>query len=126
MAAKKKAAQAAKTAQATKTEAMSGDKKAPTKAQLLSMLAEDTGLTRTDVLNVLEALNQHIKRSLNRRTGAGYFTIPGLIKIRNVRKARTKARRGVNPFTGEEITIPAKPARNAIKLQALKGLKEML
>jgi nucleoid DNA-binding protein len=119
MAAKKKSAQAAKTDTGS-------DKKAPTKAQLLSMLAEDTGLTRTDVLNVLEALNQHIKRNLNRRTGAGYFTIPGLIKIRNVRKPRTKARRGVNPFTGEEITIPAKPARNAIKLQALKGLKEMI
>lgn len=123
MAAKKKAATAAKVAKADTT---GSDKKAPTKAQLLSMLAEDTGLTRTDVLNVLEALNTHIKRNLNRRTGAGYFTIPGLIKIRNVRKPRTKARRGVNPFTGEEITIPAKPARNAIKLQALKGLKEML
>lgn len=109
-----------------KKAAASSEKKAPTKTQLLSIIAEETDLTRADVNRVLEALAGQMKRNLNRRTGPGYFAIPGLIKVRNVRKDRTKSRKGINPFTGEEITIAAKPARNVIKLSALKGLKEMV
>ena len=106
--------------------AVVAEKKPPTKTQLLSILAEQTGFTRADVSLVLEALNGQIKRNLSKRTGSGMFSIPGLIKVRVVRKPRTKARKGVNPFTGEQIMIAAKPARNAVKLQALKGLKDMI
>jgi nucleoid DNA-binding protein len=101
-------------------------KASPTKADTVAYIAEQTGLTKTDVLAVLEAQRNLMKRSLSRRTGTGDYTIPGLIKISVVRKARTKARRGVNPFTGEPIMIAAKPARNVVKLRALKGLKEMI
>jgi hypothetical protein len=30
----------------------------------------------------------------------------------------------ISPFTGEEITVKAKPARNVVKVNALKALKE--
>ena len=52
--------------------------------------------------------------------------MPGLMKIKVVRKPATKARPGINPFTGEEIMIKAKPARNVVKVTPLKNLKEMV
>jgi len=99
--------------------------KPPTKAQLLSKIADETGLTRKDVDAVFESLNAEIKRNIGRR-GPGVFNVPGLLKIKTVKKPATKSRKGINPFTGEEITIKAKPARKAVKVQPLKGLKEMI
>ncbi|MDQ2070625.1 HU family DNA-binding protein [Natronospira bacteriovora] len=99
--------------------------KPPTKAQLMSRIATDTGLTRKDVEAVFESLNAEIKRNVGRR-GPGYFNLPGLLKIKTVKKPATKSRKGINPFTGEEITIKAKPARKAVKVSPLKGLKEMI
>ena len=66
-----------------------------------------------------------IKKDLGKR-GPGTFTVPGLMKIKVVRKPATKARKGTNPFTGEEMMFKAKPARNVVKVQALKGLKDMV
>jgi nucleoid DNA-binding protein len=54
------------------------------------------------------------------------FTIPGLCKIVVQRKPATKERQGINPFTGEETTFKAKPARNVIKVRPLKNLKDMV
>lgn len=99
--------------------------KAPTKSEILAHISEDTGLTRKDVSNVFESLNTIIKKSLGRR-GPGVFTLPGLMKIKKVTKPATKSRKGVNPFTGEEMVFKAKPARKAVKVLALKGLKEMV
>ena len=96
-----------------------------TKSQILSGIADDTGLTRKDVGAVMDSMSGLIKKSLGRR-GAGIFTVPGLMKIKTVKKPATKARKGVNPFTGEEMMFKAKPARKAVKVLALKGLKEMV
>ena len=54
------------------------------------------------------------------------YTVPGLMKIKVVRKPATKARKGVNPFTGEAMTFKAKPARNVVKVLPLKALKDMV
>ena len=54
------------------------------------------------------------------------FTIPGLMKLRVVKKPATKARKGINPFTGEEMMFKAKPASKAVKATVLKGLKDMV
>ena len=99
--------------------------KAPTKSEILAFISEDTGLTRKEVTSVFESLNTMIKKSLGRR-GPGVFTMPGLLKIKKVTKPATKARKGRNPFTGEEMTFKAKPARKAVKVLALKNLKEMV
>ncbi len=72
---------------------------------------------------VLESLGDQIKKSLK---GNGVFTLPGLCKMRVVKKAATKAREGVNPFTGEKMTIKAKPASKKVRIRALKNLNEMV
>lgn len=99
--------------------------KPPTKSEILGQISEDTGLTRKEVASVFESLNEVIKKNMGRR-GPGVFTIPGLVKVKKVNKPATKARKGINPFTGEETTFKAKPARNVVKAVCLKGLKEMV
>jgi nucleoid DNA-binding protein len=65
-------------------------------------------------------IGQHIKKR-----GPGQFTLPGLLKVKTQRKPATKARKGINPFTGEETVFKAKPARTVVKVQPLKALKDM-
>ena len=116
MAAKKKA----------KKKVTTAVKKAPTKSLIYSSIADETGLTRKDVDSVFVALNGLIKKNLGKRSGVGNFTVPGLMKIKVVRKPATKARKGINPFNGEETMFKAKPARNVVKVLPLKGLKDMV
>ena len=96
-----------------------------TKAQLLSAIAEDTGLARKQVTEVMDSLSGQIERHIKKR-GPGTFTLPGLLKVKTVRKPARKARKGVNPFTGEETTFVAKPAHTVVKIQPLKGLRDMV
>ncbi len=96
-----------------------------TKSQLVGSLAESTGLTRKDVTSVLDELSIVINRHVKSR-GAGEFTLPGLLKVRSTKKPATKSRKMISPFTGEEITVKAKPARNVVKVTPLKGLKTMV
>ena len=95
-----------------------------TKSQLLSTLAENTGLDKKSVTAVMDEMSAVIERHLKKR-GAGEFTVPGLMKIKTVRKPATKARKGINPFTGEEMMFKAKPAKTVVKVQPLKALKDM-
>ncbi len=99
--------------------------KARTKTEVFGELAESTELTRKQVACVFENMAGIIKKDLGKR-GPGTFTVPGLMKIRVVRKAATKARKGINPFTGVEMMFKAKPARNVVKVTALKNLKDMV
>jgi nucleoid DNA-binding protein len=100
-------------------------KKPPTKSEILNHIAEETGLTRRDVNAVIDSLTGLIEKNLKPR-GAGMFNLPGLFKIKVIKKPATKARKGINPFTGEETVFQAKPARKAIKMMPLKGLKDMV
>ena len=94
------------------------------KTTLFAALAEETGLSRRDVAAVFESLANILHRHLKKRA-AGTFTLPGLVKfVVGTRKA-TKARRGVNPFTGEEMTYPARPAQRVVKVRPLKRVKDM-
>ncbi|MEM1261208.1 MAG: HU family DNA-binding protein [Pseudomonadota bacterium] len=101
-------------------------KKAPTKSEIYRQVAEDTGLTRKDVGAVFDSLSAMIKKNLGGRGAPGTFTVPGLMKLRVVKKPATKARKGINPFTGEETVFKAKPASKVVKIGALKGLKDMV
>ena len=96
-----------------------------TKSQILTTLAENTGHSKKEISNVLEEFGTLIERHLKPR-GAGQFTFPGLLKIVVSKKPATKARKGINPFTGEETVFKAKPARKVVKIKALKGLKDMV
>jgi hypothetical protein len=58
--------------------------------------------------------------------GPGTFAVPGLLQIKVVRKPAVPEHKGVNPFTKEEMTFKAKPAKNVVKVTALKGLKDLV
>jgi nucleoid DNA-binding protein len=100
-------------------------KSALNKSQIMTTLAETTELSKKEIAGVFEELGTLIHRHL-RKGGAGEFTVPGLMKCVVKRKPATKARKGINPFTGEEIMFKAKPARNVVKIRPLKKLKEMV
>jgi nucleoid DNA-binding protein len=102
------------------------NKKPPTKSEIYAKIVDDTGLARKDVAAVFDSLNGQIKKNLGGRGGPGMFSVPGLLKMRVVKKPAKKARKGINPFTGEEMTFKAKPASKAVKISALKGLKDMV
>lgn len=122
--ASKKKAVAKKSAAKKKATASAG-KKPPTKSEIMNQIADATELSRKDVVSVFDALNDIIQDNLKPR-GPGIFSVPGLMKIRVVKKPATKARKGINPFTGEETVFKAKPARKVVKVLPLKGLKDMV
>jgi nucleoid DNA-binding protein len=101
-------------------------KKPPTKTEIYAKIVEDTGLTRKDVVAVFESLSNQIQKNLGGRGAPGIFSIPGLLKLRVVKKPARKARMGVNPFTGVEMMFKAKPATKVVKATVLKGLKDMV
>ncbi len=99
-------------------------KKPTTKSETYAYIAEQTGLKRKDVVAVFDALGKLIERDLKK--GPGLFNVVGLMKIKLVHKPAVPARKGINPFTKEEVMFKAKPARNVVKVQALKTLKDMV
>ena len=101
-------------------------RKPPTKSEIYAKIVEETGLTRKDVAAVFDSLNGQIRKNLGGRGAPGIFTVPGLLKLRVVKKPAKKARKGINPFTGEEMMFKAKPASKVVKVSALKGLKDMV
>ena len=101
-----------------------GDR-ARSKGQIVGNIAENTGLNRKQVGEVFDQMSMMVAMDLGRR-GPGTFTIPGLVKLRVHKKPARKARKGVNPFTGEEMMFKARPATNVVKFRALKSLKEMV
>ena len=102
-----------------------GGKKPMTKGEIFRTIAEKAGLTRKQVAAVFDGLTGLISQSLGKK-GPGLFTVPGLLKLKVVRKPATKEREGINPFTGEKMIFKAKPARNVVKALPLKNLKSMV
>jgi len=102
-----------------------GGTKPRTKSEVYKEVSNKTGLTRKQVASVFDSMAGLIKKDLGNK-GPGLFTIPGLIKVKVIKKPATKARMGVNPFTGQEMMFKAKPARKVVKAQPLKALKQMV
>jgi len=96
-----------------------------TKSEILTAIADQTELTKKQVASVFDSMSVMIGKGLGKR-GPGSFSVPGLMKLVVQRKPATKARKGINPFTGEEAMFKAKPARNVVKIRALKALKDMV
>lgn len=97
--------------------------KAMTRAQQIGKISEDTTLAKKEVNQVIDTMETLISSHLK---GPGEISLAGLMKIVIVRKPATKARKGINPFTGEEMMFKAKPARNVVKIRPLKKLKDMV
>ncbi len=96
-----------------------------TKSEILNSLSESSELSKREIACLFDDLAALIAKNL-KKSGPGVFTIPGLSKVKVVRKPATKARKGINPFTKEETIFKAKPARNVVKIQPLKALKDMV
>ena len=94
---------------------------APTKSEILASISKDTDLSRKQVSGVFESLNGVIRKSLRSH---GIVTLPGLLKLKVVKKPATKARKGTNPFTGEEMMFKAKPARKIVRARPVKAAKD--
>jgi len=86
-----------------------------TKAQILTALADKTNLSKKEVVGFMDTLAELAYAEVKEN---GEFSLPGFGKLV---KAHRKARMGVNPATGEKISIPAK---TVTKFRLAKAAKE--
>jgi len=95
------------------------------KSQIAAAIADMSCLSKKDAGYMLDTLFDIIGAHLKKRSGPGEFTLPGIAKFKVVNKPATKSRKGINPFTGEPMVFAAKPARNIVKVRALKKIKDI-
>ena len=88
------------------------------KAQLIEQMAEDAGISKAEAGKALGSFLHSIKQALGERDGRIALTGFGTFS-----RVHRKARPGVNPSTGERITIEA---RNAVRFHPGKALKDAL
>ena len=93
---------------------------APTKSEILAQISKDTNLSKKQVSEVFESLGGVVKKSLK---GAGLFTLPGLLKMKVVKKPATPAREGINTYKKQPTVLKSKPASKKVRVLPLKGLK---
>ncbi|MDI1253987.1 HU family DNA-binding protein [Thermomonas sp.] len=117
----KKAAPAKKIA--TKGVAPKPIKEALTKSGLIAHIAEVSEVSAKEVRAVLAALEGAMSASVSKK-GVGQFTLPGMMKITASKVAAKPKRKGINPFTKEEVWFAAKPASIKLKVRPLKKLKD--
>jgi DNA-binding protein HU-beta len=86
-----------------------------TQTAIVSTLADKTGLKKSEVKGVFDALTELATTEVKRN---GEFTIPGFGKLK---KTNRKAREGRNPATGAVIKIPAK---TTVKFSVGKAMKD--
>ncbi len=98
-------------------------KEALTKSGLVAHISEDSGLAAKDVRAVLAALEGAIQGSVSKK-GVGQFVLPGMFKITAMKVPAKPKRKGINPFTKEEVWFAAKPASTKLKVRPLKKLKD--
>ena len=86
-----------------------------TQTAIVSTLADKTGLKKSEVKSVFDALTDLATNEVKKN---GEFTIPGFGKLK---KTNRKAREGRNPATGATIKIPAK---TTVKFSVGKAMKD--
>ena len=94
-----------------------------TQTQLVAAVAEHADLSKADARRALEALDEVVLAELG---NAQKVRIGGLVQLTVRVKPATKARKGRNPATGEEITIKAKPASVDVRARPLAKAKASL
>ena len=95
-----------------------------TRGDVVKQIAAATDLKNGKVREVFDALTALIAADLGK--GCGEVNFNGLMKLRTVKKPATAARKGRNPFTGEEIMIKAKPASRKVRVRALRSLNGLI
>jgi len=93
------------------------------KSALINAVVEsrEGEVTRKQVKAILESLTDIAYKELKKN---GMFTMPGFAKFRVVKKAATKSREGINPFTKQPMTFPAKPASKSVRARPIKAIKD--
>jgi DNA-binding protein HU-beta len=91
------------------------------KSQLIEKIATTTEVSKKEVKGVMDALVDVGHKELKKN---GVFLVPGFAKFVVVKKPATKARKGTNPFTGEEMMFKAKPARKIVRARPVKAAKD--
>jgi DNA-binding protein HU-beta len=89
-----------------------------TKAELIEIMAKDAGITKAAATKALNSFQDSVEKSLKKKNGK--LTLVGFGTFAKVRR---KARKGVNPATGEKIKIKA---RNAVTFKPGKALKDAM
>src|SRR5436190_22851429 len=104
-----------------------GKAKSLTKSQIYDAVAQESEFSRADVKKFFAALESVIRDQLGRK-GPGVITIPGVIKLKAVKKAATKGgEQRPNPFKpGEFIITKPKPASVKVRGMGLKAFTEAL
>lgn len=87
------------------------------KTDLVSFIAEETGLTKADSARALAAVEAGVTKGLKKE---GKVTLTGFVTFTAKKKA---AKNGRNPRTGATVKIPA---RTAVTIKAGSKLKEAL
>ena len=99
-----------------------GKAKQMTKGQLIEAITiSHADVGKKGVKAVLETLVEVGHKELKK---TGIFMIPGFAKMIVVKKPATKAHKGVNPFTKQEMMFAAKPARKVVKARPVKAVKD--
>ena len=91
-----------------------------TKADIVETIYERVGFSKKESAELVETVFDVIKDALVggekvKFSGFGNF----IVREKNARKGR-------NPFTGEEIMIKAKPASRKVRARALRSLNGMI
>ncbi len=105
-----------------KTATIKGSADPRTKSQIFNTIADATEMSRKEITTVLGALESLIVADLKKGTPVKLMGMKMTVK----KKKATKARKGTNPFTGEEMMFKAKPASKAVKVRALKTLNDQV
>jgi DNA-binding protein HU-beta len=87
-----------------------------TKAELIDLIADDTGISKKESEAALKSIVDGITKALQKKDGK--ITLVGFGTFSKTRRA---ARKGRNPRTGEEIKIKA---TNVAKFKPGKKLKD--
>jgi nucleoid DNA-binding protein len=95
------------------------------KAQVILELSEKTGLAKKDVQNLFDRVLVLIERELGKE-GPGEFVLPDLVKLRVKTTPGRAEHVGIDPFTKQERTFPARPESRKVRVSAAKRLKDLL
>ncbi|MBN1771639.1 MAG: HU family DNA-binding protein [Deltaproteobacteria bacterium] len=95
-----------------------------TKSQIVTCIAEKTGLSRKLVAAVFDVLGELAVKELGKKGPGEFAVLPGFVKAKVRVRAAVPAGKRINPFTKQEEMRKAKPARRVVRFAASKVLEE--
>ncbi len=127
-AAKKSAKKTTKKAKTSAKKSSGGSYRASsspaTKSQIIAILAEKHELPKKKVAEIFETLFDEIVPGEIKKHKK--FNMFSYVKFTEKKRPARRARKGINPFTGEKITFKARPASKTVKSSSLKKLKDLV